>query len=56
VFAMPAPDGTRDKAARTGSTHGYHTVRWTRDGMAFWAVSDVDAAELTRLVALLRAA
>ena len=55
VFALPATDAKRDRAPRTGSTHGFHTVRWARDGMAFWAVSDVDAAELTRLVGLLRA-
>lgn len=55
VFALPVTDTTRGAALRTGSMHGFHTVRWTQDGMAFWAVSDVDAAELTRLVGLLRA-
>jgi anti-sigma factor (TIGR02949 family) len=56
VFALAVPEGTRDAAPRAGSTHGFHTVRWTRDGMAFWAVSDVGADDLSRLVALLRAA
>jgi anti-sigma factor RsiW len=56
VFAFPITDVKRDTAPRTGSTHGFHTVRWARDGMAFWAVSDVDAAELGKLVGLLRAA
>jgi anti-sigma factor RsiW len=54
VFALPEPEGTRDAAPRTASTHGFHTVRWTRDGMTFWAVSDVGAEDLARLVALLR--
>jgi hypothetical protein len=31
-------------------------VRWTQGGMTFWAVSDVAAEDLMRLVALLRAA
>ena len=56
VFALPAPEGTRDTAPRAASTHGFHTVRWTRDGMTFWAVSDVAAEDLMQLVALLRAA
>ncbi|HVN36492.1 MAG TPA: anti-sigma factor [Casimicrobiaceae bacterium] len=56
VFAVPMPEGTADAAPRAGSTHGLHTVRWTRDGMTFWAVSDVGAEDLARLVALLRAA
>ncbi len=54
VFALPAADAKRDGSPRAGSMHGFHTVRWTQDGMAFWAVSDVDPAELRRLVALLR--
>ena len=56
VFALPTPEGTRDAAPRAGSTHGFHTLRWTRDGITFWAVSDVGAEDLARLVALLRAA
>jgi len=56
VFTLPVPEGTRDAAPRAGSTHGFHTVRWTRDGMTFWAVSDVGAEDLARLVALLGAA
>jgi anti-sigma factor RsiW len=31
-------------------------VRWTREGMSFWAVSDVGVEDLARLVALIRAA
>ena len=55
VFALPVPEGTRDAAPRAGSTHGFHTVRWTRDGMSFWAVSDVAPEDLARLVSLIRA-
>jgi anti-sigma factor RsiW len=28
------------------SKHGYNVLRWTDAGMTFWAVSDVNAAEL----------
>ena len=56
VFALRMPEGKHDAAPRAGSTHGFHTLRWTRDGMTFWAVSDVGAEDLARLVALLRAA
>src|SRR5215475_9030400 len=55
VFALPVPEGTRDTAPRAGSTHGFHTLRWTGDGMTFWAVSDVATEDLGRLVGLLRA-
>ena len=41
------PDG---KSARGGlealSKNGYNVLRWTDAGMNFWAVSDVNAAEL----------
>jgi len=54
VFALPVSEGTRDTAPRARSTHGFNTVRWTRDGMTFWAISDVGAEDLSRLVALMR--
>ena len=56
VFALPAAERASDAPPRAGSTHGFHTVRWTRDGMTFWAVSDVAAEDLMQLVALLGAA
>ncbi len=47
VFTRPADSG--DSSERSlGSDAGYHVVAWTRAGMAFWAVSDVDPAELER--------
>lgn len=31
---------------------GYHLARWTKGGMTYWAVSDVDPTELAKFVAL----
>jgi anti-sigma factor RsiW len=40
---------------RTGVRDGYNFVRWNADGMAFWAVSDLNAAELASFVRQWRA-
>jgi len=55
VFVMPAADSARDVPPRERPARGFHTLHWTQGGMAFWAVSDVDAGELAKLAALLRA-
>jgi len=36
------------------SRNGYNMVRWNANGMAFWAVSDLDPKELDELVSALR--
>jgi len=33
---------------------GYHSVRWARNGLSYWAVSDVDPVELRRFAELVR--
>jgi len=56
VFVLPAPGSApRDASATTRSHQGYNIVNWTRDGIAFWAVSDADAAGLVKLAELLKA-
>jgi len=45
--ALPQP--------RWSSDHGYQVANWTHSGMTYWAISDVDPAELTRLTNLLGA-
>jgi anti-sigma factor RsiW len=40
----------------SGEHSGYHYVGWTQDGMTFWAVSDVTAADLRNFVDRWRAA
>ena len=52
VYVRPAagmPDGV------SAEYNGFHVRHWRRGDMAFWAVSDLDPAELDRFVSLLRA-
>jgi len=47
LFVAPAKDGG-NVAPQTLSRQGYRIVSWTHAGMAFWAVSDVESAQLNR--------
>ena len=38
--------------AAEGSRNGYNVLRWSQGGMAFWAVSDLNAKELADFVRL----
>ena len=41
------PDGRHvDRSSVNSDRGGYNVLRWSRDGMAFWAVSDLSAQEL----------
>jgi len=56
VFVWPTRDG--DQALpqpRWSNESGYHLANWTNGGMTYWAISDVDPTELTRLANLLGA-
>jgi anti-sigma factor RsiW len=55
VFVEPAKAGTVSAAARAINRQGFAIERWTKDGMAFWAVSDADAATLAQMRSLLMA-
>jgi anti-sigma factor RsiW len=52
VFVSPERDDTAAPAVR--SLRGFHVHRWVRDGMTFWAVSDLNDVELTQFVDALR--
>ena len=52
VFILPSNAG--DSAPQADVDHGYNVLRWTKGGMAFWAVSDLDAPDMAKLAALLR--
>lgn len=45
LFVWPAKDAP-DEASPDFSRQGYQVRNWTRGGMTFWAVSDLNAAEL----------
>ncbi len=44
VFVSP---GGSEMRASVRSVRGFHVHQWARDGMSFWAVSDLNDAELT---------
>lgn len=48
------PEAERRETAGT-ARRGYNLRTWSADGMAFWAISDLNAADLDRFVALARA-
>jgi len=52
VYVMPAGD-SKDRPAVKRSQQGYHVLEWTRGGMRFWAISDLDAGELESLERML---
>jgi anti-sigma factor RsiW len=45
VFVQPAPPLSLPIGVAT-KRDGYSLIRWTNDGLEFWAVSDIDLAEL----------
>jgi anti-sigma factor RsiW len=53
LFIWPAP-GAPDTAPKAMTRQGYHLVYWTKSGMTFWAVSDLNAAELQQFAELIR--
>jgi anti-sigma factor RsiW len=46
LFIVPVTDDRKDVPPRSLSRQGYHIIHWTHGGMAFWAVSDVEPAQL----------
>jgi len=54
VFVWPASGGTPVVLER--AVRGFHVRHWIRDGMAYWAVSDLNDVELTEFVRALQTA
>ncbi len=48
LFVWPASGS--DSRLRTLAVRGYNVIHWTRSGMAYWAISDLNARELTDFV------
>jgi anti-sigma factor RsiW len=49
VFVEPA-SASGDANPSTSTRRGYNLVHWTHNGMNYWAVSDLNAAELEQFV------
>src|SRR5262249_17746421 len=55
INVFVAADGASpDRPAEERSVRGFHVRHWTGGGMAFWAVSDVNDAELSAFVRAFR--
>lgn len=50
LFTWPSGLSRTDEV----SQRGFHVVAWTKDGMAYWAVSDLNVSELKRFASLYR--
>jgi anti-sigma factor RsiW len=48
------PTAGIDSAARAAASKGYNVLTWTAHGTTYWAVSDLNAAEMAELQKLLR--
>jgi len=49
-----AADGVQSQLKST-DLEGFHVLQWRKSGMAFWAVSDINPAELREFAMLIRA-
>lgn len=53
LFTWPTSD-TGESAPRLEKRQGYNLVHWSKGGMAYWAVSNLNGAELMSFAALVR--
>jgi len=53
LFTWPIHDAS-ESGPRTEQREGYNIVHWNKGGMAYWAVSDVNGAELMDFATLVR--
>jgi len=52
VFVWPAKSGAKS-STQASVSQGYNLIRWTNSGMEWWAISDLNLAELQQFVQLL---
>ena len=50
INVFSCPDAGADIPELSTAARGYHLVRWRRDNTEYWAVSDIDARDLSRFV------
>lgn len=53
VFVWPANSNSKS-TAQAAVRQGYNLIRWTNSGMEWWAISDLNLAELQQFVQLLQ--
>ena len=53
LFVWPSKGGSNDPLQPL-SRRGYSVYRWAKDGMNYWAVSDLNDGELQKFVQLVR--
>ncbi len=54
VLTWPAEPGTGPQPLQTTDCNGFHLIRWAVSGRVFWAVSDLDEADLLHFAELFR--
>ncbi len=56
INLLLSPTTKHDSDVSTFSRRGYNLISWTRNGIEYWAVSDLNAEELGHFSSLVRAA
>jgi len=56
LFVWPLQEGARAQAVHSLAKRGYNVLHWNDGGMAFWAVSDLNTAEMRDFAAAYTAA
>lgn len=54
LFEWPAERGAADAAPELQSRRGYALVHWRRQGLEYWAISDIDAPDLVKFAQALQ--
>jgi len=54
LFIWPQKSQRAPSSVERLSVRGYNAYRWSKDGMSYWAVSDLNDAELQKFVELAR--
>jgi anti-sigma factor RsiW len=54
INVFVSPDDTASEPIDSRTVRGFHVRHWSRDGMSFWAVSDLNDRELTDFVNAIR--
>ncbi|MGH7783306.1 MAG: anti-sigma factor family protein [Candidatus Binatia bacterium] len=54
VFVWPSSESTAADSS-SATRQGYNLIHWSRSGMTFWVVSDLERSQLERLVEMFRA-